>query len=81
MIRIVISRYQRRAKRWPGPFRRPSRVKSGRKKPRPTAAEQRVAALLRSDDPKVVTLVRVCGNWFGLRRDGDQVRVQKLGRR
>ena len=44
-------------------------------------AEQRVAALLRSDDPKVVTLVRVCGNWFGLRRDGDQVRVQKLGRR
>lgn len=56
-------------------------MESGGKKPRPTAAEQRVAALLRSDDPKVVTLVRVCGNWFGLRRDGDQVRVQKLGRR
>lgn len=56
-------------------------MESGRKKPRPTAAEQRVAALLRSDDPKVVTLVRVCGNWFGVRRDGAGVKVMRLGQR
>jgi hypothetical protein len=57
------------------------RVKSGRKKPSQTAAEQRVAALLRSDDPKVVTLVQVCGNWFGVRRDGAGVKVMRLGGR
>lgn len=56
-------------------------MKSGGKKPRQTPAEARVAGLLRSDAPNVVTLVRVQGNWLGLRRDGDQVRIQKLGRR
>lgn len=57
-------------------------MKSGRKKPRPTAAEQRVAGLLVSDAPNVVTLVRICGNPFGLRRGEDgKVVVLKLGRR
>ena len=56
-------------------------MKSGRKKPRQPSAEERLAKLLRSDDPKVVTLVRVCGNWFGVRRDGAGVKVMRLGQR
>lgn len=55
-------------------------MKSGKRKPRQTAAETRVAGLLVSDAPNVVTLVWVCGNPFGLRRDGDRIKILKLGR-
>lgn len=56
-------------------------MKSGSKNPRRQRAEKRLSDLLVSDAPNVVTLVRIEGEWRGLRRDGDRIKVLRLGRR
>lgn len=61
--------------------RRIEPVKSGSKNPRRQRAEKRLSDLLVSDAPNVVTLVRIEGEWRGLRRDGDRIKVLRLGRR